>query len=88
MSDRIPRIRAALQAHLDTDDIAIRDESHLHAGHAGAKTGLGHFHVTIRSAVFEGVSPINRHRLVYEAMGDLMQTDVHALSIRALAPAE
>ena len=41
MSDRIPRIRAALQAHLDTDDIAIRDESHLHAGHAGANTGLG-----------------------------------------------
>lgn len=86
MSDRIPRIRAALETHLDTRDIAIRDESHLHAGHAGAATGLGHFHVTIRSPHFVGVSPIGRHRLVYDALGDLMQTDIHAVSIRALTP--
>ncbi len=78
MSDRIHRIRAALAEGLDTDDIAIRDDSHLHVGHAGAKTGLGHFHVTIRSPKFTGVSPIERHRLVYEALGDLMQTDIHA----------
>ena len=88
MSDRIPRIRAALQRHLDTDEIQIRDESHLHAGHAGAQTGLGHFHVTIRSTAFDGLTPIKRHRLIYEAMGDLMQTDVHALSIRALGSQE
>lgn len=84
MSDRIPRIRAALKQHLDTDEIAIRDDSHLHAGHAGAKTGLGHYHVTVRSHHFDGLSPIARHRLVYDALGDLMTTDIHAVSIRAL----
>jgi len=88
MSDRILRIREALQVSLDTDDIAVRDDSHLHVGHAGAQSGLGHFHVTIRSAKFSGQSKINRHRLVYEALGDLMETDIHALSIRALAPEE
>ncbi|MGN8160214.1 BolA family protein [Salinisphaera sp. RV14] len=86
MSDRIHRIRAALATGLDTDDIAIRDDSHLHVGHAGAATGLGHFHVTIRSPRFSGLSPIQRHRLVYDALGDLMQTDIHALQIRALPP--
>lgn len=88
MSDRIPRIRAALEQGLDTDEVAIRDDSHLHAGHAGAKSGLGHFHVTIRSPRFTGTSPIERHRLVYEALGSLMQTDIHAVSIRAMAPEE
>lgn len=88
MSDRIHRIRAALAEGLDTDDIAIRDDSHLHVGHAGAATGLGHFHVTIRAPKFTGVSPIQRHRLVYDALGDLMQTDIHALQIRAFAPEE
>lgn len=88
MSDRIQRIRAALREGLDTDDIAIRDDGHLHIGHEGAKTGLGHFHVTIRSPRFTGTSSIERHRLVYEALGSLMQTDIHAVSIRALAPEE
>lgn len=88
MSDRIQRIRAALQEGLDTDDIAIRDDSHLHRGHEGAKSGLGHFHVTIRSPRFSGTSPIERHRLVYDTLGSLMQTDIHAVSIRALAPEE
>ncbi|GAB3682589.1 BolA family protein [Salinisphaera aquimarina] len=88
MSDRIMRIRAALQQGLDTDDIAIRDDSHLHAGHAGAQTGLGHFHVTIRSRYFSGKSPIDRHRLVYDALGPLMETDIHAVSMRAMAPEE
>lgn len=88
MSDRIERIRAALEQGLDTHDVAIRDESHLHIGHEGAKSGLGHFHVTIRSSRFAGVAPINRHKLVYEALGTLMQTDIHAVSIRALAPRE
>ena len=88
MSDRILRIREALAEGLDTDDIAIRDDSHLHRGHEGAKTGLGHFHVTIRSPRFTGTSPIERHRLVYEALGSLMQTDIHAVQIRALAPEE
>ncbi len=88
MSDRVARIRAALRNQLDTDDIAIRDDGHLHVGHAGAKSGLGHFHVTIRSPRFSGVKPLDRHRLVYAALGDLMQTDIHAVNIRALAPEE
>lgn len=88
MSDRIMRIRAALQQGLDTDDIAIRDDGHLHVGHPGAQSGLGHFHVTIRSAHFSGQNKINRHRLVYTALGELMETDIHAVSIRALAPEE
>ncbi len=88
MSDRIARIRAALRENLDTDDIAIRDDGHLHVGHAGAKSGLGHFHVTIRSPRFSGANPLERHRLVYDALGDLMQTDIHAVNIRALAPEE
>ncbi|RJS92700.1 BolA family transcriptional regulator [Salinisphaera sp. Q1T1-3] len=88
MSDRIPRIRAAIRQHLETEDIAIRDDSHLHAGHAGAKTGLGHYHVTVRSAHFDGTSLIARHRMIYSALGDLMQTDIHALSIRALSSDE
>lgn len=88
MSDRIQRIRATLAEGLDTDDIAIRDDSHKHIGHAGAATGLGHFHVTIRSPRFAGVSPIQRHRLVYDTLGELMQTDIHAVQIRALAPEE
>lgn len=88
MNDRIHRIREALQQGLDTDDIAIRDDSHLHVGHEGAKSGLGHFHVTIRSPRFSGINQINRHRMIYDAVGELMQTDIHALSIRALAPEE
>lgn len=88
MSDRIMRIRAALQQGLDTDDIAIRDDGHLHVGHPGAQSGLGHFHVTIRSAHFSGQSTISRHRQVYTALGELMETDIHAVSIRALAPEE
>ena len=88
MSERTQRMRQALQEGLDTDDIAIRDDSHLHAGHEGAKTGLGHFHVTVRSAHFTGTNQISRHRMIYKALGDMMQTDIHALSIRALAPEE
>lgn len=86
MSDRIERIRARLQTGLDTDDISIVDESHKHVGHPGARSGLGHFAVTVRSPLFAGQSQIGRHRMVYEALGDLMQTDIHAVSIRALAP--
>lgn len=86
MSDRIERIRTRLSEALETDDIAVVDESHKHVGHAGARTGLGHFAVTVRSPVFAGRSMIERHRLVYEALGEMMQTDIHAVSIRALAP--
>jgi BolA protein len=88
MRDRISRIRTALAGHLGTEDIAIRDDSHKHIGHPGAATGLGHFHVTVRSPRFAGLGAVARHRLVYEALGDLLQTDIHAVQIKALAPGE
>ena len=63
------------------------DESHLHAGHAG-NTGGGHFKVLIVSEQFAGLLPLKRHRLVFAAVGDLMQQQIHALSIDAKTPAE
>ena len=65
------------------DELLVKDQSHLHADHAGAQDGRGHFDVTIVASAFEGCSRIESHRLVYEALGDLMATDIHALSIRA-----
>lgn len=83
---RIERITAALKARFDDAHIEIEDESHLHAGHAGAATGRGHFRLRIVSSAFAGLTPIARHRAVYAALGDLMQSDVHALSIDAQTP--
>ena len=88
MPERIARMRARLTGALAPTELEIIDESHLHAGHAGARSGRGHYALVIRSAVFTGKAPLQRHRMVYEALGDMMQTDIHALSIRALAIAE
>ena len=85
---RIERIRQALHGALAPESLEVEDESHRHVGHAGAATGRGHFAVRIVSARFEGMAPIQRHRLVYEALGDLMQSDIHALSIQARTPGE
>lgn len=87
-AERIERMHARLSEALDTDDIQIADEGHKHIGHAGAASGLGHFNVRIRSPLFAGKSVLERHRLVYEALGEMMQTDIHAVSIRALADSE
>ncbi len=87
-ADRVTRIEARLRETLAPERLEIVDESSKHAGHAGARSGGGHFAVTIVSVRFEGLNPIQRHRLVYEALGDLMKTDVHALSVRALTPGE
>ncbi|HAZ60580.1 MAG TPA: BolA family transcriptional regulator [Gammaproteobacteria bacterium] len=81
-SDRMAKIRSALAA-LEPDLIELIDESHLHAGHAGAQTGRGHYRLSIRSARFHGLNAVARHRLVYGALGPLMQSDIHALSIDA-----
>lgn len=80
---RIERIRGSLQDRFADAQIALEDESHLHAGHAGASTGRGHFRLRIVSSAFKGLTPIARHRAVYAALGELMQTDIHALSIDA-----
>lgn len=79
---RIDRLRAALDAALQPSLLEIRDDSALHAGHAGAREG-GHFHVIIASSAFNGLSQVQRHRMVYAAAADLMGRDIHALSIDA-----
>lgn len=87
-AQRVELIRERLRSALETDEISVQDDGHKHVGHAGAKTGLGHFSVMVRSAHFNGLSMLARHRLVYENLGELMQTDIHALSIRAIAQDE
>ena len=84
--DRIAEIKSRLECELSPTYIDIVDESHLHAGHAGAASGAGHFNVTVVSERFAGQSPIQRHRMVYAALDDLMQTEIHALSIKAQIP--
>lgn len=80
------RIRDRLQQALAPTAMELIDESHLHAGHAGAKSGRGHFRLRIVSSRFAGMNPVQCHRLIYDALGDLMQTDIHALSIDASSP--
>ena len=76
------RLEAALQPQL----IEVIDESHQHVGHAGARDGRGHFKLYIVSSRFSGLKLVQRHRLIYQALGDLMQTDIHALAIEAELP--
>jgi BolA family transcriptional regulator, general stress-responsive regulator len=85
---RIDEIRTALQAAFAPQRLVIEDQSEAHRGHAGAADGRGHFSVEIVSPVFAGQPALARHRMVYDALGGLMQTDIHALSVRALAPGE
>ena len=85
---RVERIRALLTDALAPETIEVVDDSHKHAGHAGARGGQGHFGVDIVSAAFAGKLPLARHRLVYAALGDMMQTDIHALAMRARTPDE
>ena len=84
---RIERIREALAA-LQPVTLDVIDDSHKHAGHEGARDGRGHFTVRIVSPVFAGKAPLARHRAIYAALGEMMQTDIHALTIRAQAPDE
>lgn len=84
--DRINRMRARLEAALAPESLEIVDDSHLHVGHPGARDGRGHFTVHIVSRRFADSNPLERHRMVYDALGDMMLTDIHALSIRAHAP--
>jgi BolA protein len=85
---RLERLEQCLRSALQPVALRISDDSHLHAGHAGAADGRGHFSVEIVSERFAGLPVVRRHRLVYQAVGDLMQTDIHALSIRAATPDE
>lgn len=88
MSTRVEQIRARLAAALAPSQLDIEDESHRHAKHPGARDGRGHFRVRVVSDAFRGQSSLARHRAVYAALGELMQTDIHALAIDARAPEE
>lgn len=88
MSDRVAQIRARLLAAFAPTELEVEDDSHKHVGHAGARDGRGHFRVRVVSAAFEGQAPLARHRSVYAALAELMQTDIHALSIDARAPGQ
>ena len=81
------QIDTALRADLQPTQLEVRDDSHLHAGHAGAREGR-HFTVTLRSARFTGLSRVARHRLVYHSLRFLIPQGIHALAIEALAPDE
>ena len=75
-------------AELKPNEVEITDDSALHAGHAGAKSGGGHYRLRIISSNFANLNTLARHRLVYATLGDLMQQQIHALTISALTPAE
>ena len=86
--DRVERIREALETALAPTLLEISDDSHLHAGHAGAASGGGHYSVKIVSERFHGLRLVMRHRLVYDAVADMMRAEIHALAITALTPSE
>ena len=84
-NERVEMIRRRLNDALAPRSVEIEDDSHKHAGHAGAQDGRGHFRVKILSTRFAGRKTIERHRMVYEALDPLMKTDIHALSVKAAA---
>ena len=84
MTERTELIRERISQALQPTQLEIIDESHLHVGHEGARDGRGHFRVRIASNKFSGLRPIEQHRLIYEAVGDLMESDIHALAIEVL----
>lgn len=81
---RIQEMTRRLTAEFAPSKLEIIDDSHLHVGHAGAKDGRGHFSLHIKANALEGKNRIAQHRLIYAALGDLMTTDIHALTIRVL----
>jgi len=85
---RVQDIENKLREALSPESMDVIDDSHKHAGHAGAKSGGGHFDLTIVSARFAGQSTVVRHRMIYDALGEMMQTEIHALSIKAFTPEE
>lgn len=88
MSERMDRIRSLLQDALAPTVLVLDDESALHAGHAGAASGGGHYRLKIVSPAFESLGLVRRHRLVYDSVHSMMQQEIHALAITALTPSE
>ena len=85
---RVEMVQKYLYQGLKADFVGVDDQSHLHEGHAGATAGGSHFEVVVVSKEFEGLGKLARHRLIYQALGDAMAHDIHALSIKAYAPNE
>jgi BolA protein len=85
---RMERMRSRFEAALAPVELTLEDDSALHAGHAGAASGGGHYNVRIVSLQFEGLKLVTRHRLVYDSVHDMMHKEIHALAITALAPSE
>jgi BolA protein len=83
---REERLRQRLIAEFRPLQLSVEDESHLHAGHAGAAGGASHFRVRIVAEAFRGKPPVARHRMIYAALGDLMESEIHALAIDASPP--
>ncbi len=86
--ERVAEIEQRLRRALAPESLVVEDESHLHAGHEGARDGRGHFRVLVVAAAFDGQTMLARHRAVYRALGEMMQTDIHALAIDAVASEE
>jgi BolA protein len=85
MNTRVTTIERLLRKAFAPSDLLVKDQSHLHVGHAGAQDGKGHFDVRIVSDEFTGLSRIERHRMVYDALGSFTSTDIHALRITAVS---
>lgn len=83
--NRIEQMRERL-AVLQPTQLEIIDESHLHAGHEGSRSGGGHYQLNIASTQFTGLNTLARHRVIYSALGEMMQSEIHALNIQALVP--
>ena len=86
--ERMAAIRSRIDRALQPEDLVVEDEGHLHVGHEGAKDGRGHFRVLVVADRFRGLPMLKRHRMVYEALDELMRTDIHALAIDAYSPDE
>lgn len=80
-AERIERMQHKLTAALSPSELTIQDDSHLHVGHAGAKSGKGHFTVHIKSDALQGLPKLQQHRRIYDALGEMMEQDIHALVI-------
>jgi BolA protein len=85
-ADRRAKIEAKLRERLEATHVEVVDESHLHAGHAGARGGGGHFRALVVSPRFQGLASLAAQRLVYEALAEEMGGEIHALSVRTLTP--